>query len=131
MKKVFLESNMRLAENQDEYNTLEINVNPALPEVPMTAQFVFSPDQLKRIASNGGKFYVTQWTFGNNYAPIAIELEKPATLSKLDEKGLRLFYLEQNIAQHIEAQLKLTKNLEALIATKDAVENPKNDINLN
>lgn len=131
MKKLFSKANMILAESQEEYTALEVNYNPVLPEKPMTAQFMFSPEQLEYLQKNKGVFYVTQLTFGNNYAPISIDLDEPATLCELDEKGLQLYNLDLNISQHIQAQVKLSENLERLIAEKEAIENPINDVNVN
>lgn len=55
--------NQPLAENQEEYNTLHINLNTEDPYCPATVFFQFSPEELSILNANEGKFYYQQCLF--------------------------------------------------------------------
>lgn len=69
MKSVeFPEVNVRIAESQEEYQTLPAHHDPQ--EGSMTFCFELEPDELKQIAETG-KIYIKQLTFNKPMQPIA------------------------------------------------------------
>lgn len=108
---IFKEANAVLAANQDQYNTLAVNINPELETIPVTAMFILTPDQLKEVEENGGAFYITQLTFGNNYHPIAVDTQKPETLSKLTKDEIMAFHKQRLLDQKRAEVAQLEKDL--------------------
>jgi len=84
----FAQQNLILAENQEEYLNLPVNVNPDLPEQPMAFCLELDMEDIERLIENKGRIFINQLTFGKNFQPISISLQPPATLSELTKEEL-------------------------------------------
>nr|GEY82300.1 hypothetical protein [Tanacetum cinerariifolium] len=80
--------NMVLAEHQEEYQNLPVNVNPEDPMQPMTFCIQLFGDEVDQLLENGGKIYFTQSTFGNSFQPVSAQLTPPDTMSALNPEEL-------------------------------------------
>lgn len=63
----FEEANIRIAEDQPEYETLPAHYNQT--EGSMTFCFELDPDELEQVGKTG-RIYIKQLTFGNALQPI-------------------------------------------------------------
>ena len=71
----FEEVNVKLAEEQEEYETLPVYVDSNDPSVPMVACFELSDEEAEKIFLEK-KIWLAQLTFGRNYAPVKISVNK-------------------------------------------------------
>lgn len=72
----FPEVNLRIAENQDEYETLPVHINTEDPTVPATMCFELDEAERKQVAETG-QIWLTVLTFGQHFHPIGMTLLKP------------------------------------------------------
>lgn len=73
----FKDVNLRIAENQEEYETLPVYVNRNHASTPTTMCFELSEKEKKQVAETG-KIWLTVLTFGNNFHPIRMSCLMPA-----------------------------------------------------
>lgn len=71
--------NLRIAENQPEYETLPVHINREDPTTPTTMCFKLNQKELKQVTETG-EIWLTMMTFGNNFHPIRMSCLKPAHL---------------------------------------------------
>lgn len=78
----FEQANVRLAESQDEYETLPIHVpldeNGQLTDIecPCTCCFQLNKEEIDELVKTG-KLYFTQLTFGSSFQPIRMSTTNP------------------------------------------------------
>lgn len=72
----FPEVNLKLAEDQAEYQTIPVHVEVDNPEHKVTCCFELSDEEIAKIIETKKLWYV-QLTFGNPFQPIFITTEKP------------------------------------------------------
>lgn len=72
----FPEVNVRIAEHQEEYETLPVFADASKGEVPVTMCFELSDEEKKQVAETG-KVWFTILTFGKNFQPIEMSCLKP------------------------------------------------------
>lgn len=72
----FPEVNLRIAEHQEEYQTLPVFLDQSQPEMPVTMCFELDEEELKQVKETG-KIWVTIQTFGKPFSPIGPSLIKP------------------------------------------------------
>jgi len=106
---IFEEANAVLAENQQDFNPLPVNINPELPEVPFTAMFVLTPEQLEMIKANEGRLYITQCTYGNAFHAISVDINKPQSMSTMNKAELMAHFKKMQLAQK-ELELEQLRN---------------------
>lgn len=61
--------NIRIAEDQPGYNTLPAM---ALPDGQVITCWEFEDEDLENIAANGGKIYISLFTFNKPFQPISV-----------------------------------------------------------
>ncbi len=76
----FKEVNLRIAENQEEYETLPVYANVNEPGLPVTACFELTEEEVEQVKKEG-KIYLTFLTFGKQFQPIQMSCLKPENLS--------------------------------------------------
>jgi hypothetical protein len=72
----FKEVNLRIAENQPEYQTLPVHMNYDHPTHEATMCFELDEDEKKQVAETG-KIWLGVLTFGKPFHPIGMSLMKP------------------------------------------------------
>lgn len=72
----FKEVNIRIAENQEEYQTLPVYAKPNDPTVPVTMCFELDEEEREQVIKEG-KIWLTMLTFGNPFQPIGMRCVKP------------------------------------------------------
>lgn len=72
----FEESNMVLAKDQPQYVPLPVHVNPMDPDVPVTACFELSEEEIVQIVATK-RIWHTQICFGQAVQPIRMSTTKP------------------------------------------------------
>lgn len=72
----FKEVNLRIAEHQEEYETLPVFVDEKDPTIPVTMCFELSSEERKQVWETG-EIWVTMLTFGKSFQPIGMSLLKP------------------------------------------------------
>jgi hypothetical protein len=72
----FHETNIALAKDQEQYNTLHVNVDTTVSERPVTAKFELTEEEIQTIIANKCLWY-TQWTFGDLFHPMSIQVDCP------------------------------------------------------
>lgn len=72
----FEESNMDLAKNQPQYQTMPVHVDPTDPDVPVTACLELSEEEIAEIVLTK-KIWHTQLCFGDRVQPIRMSTTKP------------------------------------------------------
>lgn len=78
MKSVpFEEVNAKIAEHQDEYETLHANIDPYSPGVPTTICLQLTDEEIAEIIINKNRVYLTQLTNGRAYTPFRMSFTKP------------------------------------------------------
>lgn len=80
----FPEVNLRIAENQPEYETLPVHVEPLEPGIPVTMCFELDENEKKQVAETG-KIWLKVLTFGNNFQPISMSCLKPEGMTDPDD----------------------------------------------
>ena len=87
----FPEVNIRLAEDQPEYETLPVAVLPG-NEGNMVACLELTDEELEEIIKTK-KIWVSQLTFGNNYHPILISPHKEIVLPEAEPETEALYQM--------------------------------------
>lgn len=72
--------NVRIAEHQDEYETLPVYVEPDNPQTPMTMCFELDEAERKQVLETG-KIWLTILTFGQRFHPIRMSCLVPNKLN--------------------------------------------------
>lgn len=72
--------NVRIAEHQDEYETLPVYVEPDNPQTPMTMCFELDEAERKQVQETG-KIWLTILTFGQRFHPIRLSCMMPNRLN--------------------------------------------------
>lgn len=70
----FEQSNIKVAENQPEYQTLPAHHDPE--NGILTSCWELTPEEAE-IVRNTGKIYFQQWTFNQPMQPISLTVENP------------------------------------------------------
>lgn len=74
--KEFPQVNVRIAEHQEEYETLPVHVDMYDPATPATMCFELSEEEKKQVAETG-QIWLTILTFGQPFHPIGMSCLKP------------------------------------------------------
>lgn len=77
--KEFDEVNVRLAEHQEEYQTLPVHYNPT--EGSMSFCFELSEEERKQV-NETGEIWVKVLTFGNAMQPILVTVDKKEVIGR-------------------------------------------------
>lgn len=85
----FKEVNIRIAENQEEYQTLPVFADTTDPAVPVTMCFELDDEERKQVAETG-HVWLTVLTFGQHFHPIAMSCLKPESLSNPDPACMQI-----------------------------------------
>lgn len=72
----FDEVNIRIAEHQEEYETLPVFVDGKNPAVPAIMCFKLNDEERKQVLETGN-IWLTVLTFGHNFQPIGMSCLKP------------------------------------------------------
>ena len=72
----FTEVNLRIAEKQEEYQTLPVFLDQTDPTLPATMCFELDENELQQVKETG-KIWLTVLTFGKHFQPIEMSLMKP------------------------------------------------------
>lgn len=72
----FKEVNLRIAENQPEYETLPVHVDFEDHKTPITMCFELDEEERKQVAETG-RIWIKQLTFGKPFPPILMSFMKP------------------------------------------------------
>ena len=72
----FPEVNVRIAEHQEEYETLPVFADASKAEVPVTMCFELSDEEKKQVDETG-KIWLTVLCFGGSFHPINNSCLKP------------------------------------------------------
>jgi hypothetical protein len=73
----FNEVNMRIAEKQEEYETLPVFLDQTDPTIPVTMCFELDEQEQKQVLETG-KIWLKILTFGHNFQPISMSCLKPS-----------------------------------------------------
>lgn len=72
----FPQVNLRIAEHQEEYETLPVFLDTDNPDHPVTMCFQLNKEEIEEVVKTG-KFWFTQMTFGTHFQPIMMTTESP------------------------------------------------------
>ncbi len=72
----FKEVNVRIAEHQEEYETLPVFLDKRDPSAPVTMCFHLDNEEQLQVMETG-QIWLTVLTFNNNFQPIAMSCLKP------------------------------------------------------
>jgi len=72
----FPEVNLRIAENQPEYETIPVFVDEKDPKIPVTMCFKLDDAEMKQVWETG-EIWLTVLTFGKAFQPIGQSVLKP------------------------------------------------------
>jgi len=72
----FKEVNLRIAEDQEEYETLPVHINIQDPSAPATMCFELNEEEINQVKETG-KIWLKVLTFGKLFHPIAMSCLKP------------------------------------------------------
>lgn len=126
----FKEVNVRIAENQEEYETLPVKINLVDPAAPTTMCIELDQAEINQVVRTG-RIWLTVLTFKQNFHPIKMSLLKPDdctdpgnTLIDVERKKLLKQFKAQN--DKIEAEFKETskridKAIKRMRASGDAL----------
>lgn len=81
----FDEVNLRIAENQPEYQTLPVYVEKEDKSIPVTMCFELTEEEQKQVKDTG-RIWITILTFGHNFQPINMSCLKPESLTDPDDE---------------------------------------------
>lgn len=85
----FPEVNVRIAENQQQYETLPVYIDTEDPTTPTTMCIRLDHEEIKQVAETG-LIWLTTLTFMQQFHPIKMSLLKPENCTEPDQK-MRLF----------------------------------------
>lgn len=77
--------NLRIAENQEEYQTLPVFVDTTDPAVPVTMCFELDDEERQQVAETG-HVWLTVLTFGQHFHPIAMSCLKSDFVTEKEEE---------------------------------------------
>jgi hypothetical protein len=77
----FQEVNLRIAENQPEYETLPVFIDHSSPEYEATMCFELDDDEKKQVVETG-KIWLRVLTFGKPFQPIGMSCLKPEGMTE-------------------------------------------------
>lgn len=72
----FPEVNVRIAEHQEEYETLPVHIDRKEPTIPTTMCIQLDPEEIKQVAETG-RIWMQVLTFGQPFHPIMMSFLKP------------------------------------------------------
>lgn len=91
----FPEVNVRIAENQPEYETLPVKVDISNDSMPATMCLELDEEEIKQVKKTG-RVWITVLTFGHNFHPIKMSFLKPADCT--EPPALRKYFIYKSNA---------------------------------
>lgn len=86
----FPEVNVRIAENQPQYETLPVHIDTEDSATPTTMCFQLDPEEIKQVVETG-RVWMQMLTFGQSFHPIKMSLLKPEGFTEPENAKMATF----------------------------------------